>query len=306
MKFLLIDKRKRVGELDSQHYAVQRIQQVLEGKGIAHEFCHFDEILMTTEAEKPQLYAKNQPLTEYSHIIMRGHRPNEYQIKQLIVSFASQNNIKVLNSEFIKIMPDYNKIVQMELMTQNGIAYLDSCYRLDGQYHLDKTAIKKIGFPLIYKHIYGEYRLEKIDGEFKTKKNIFLIKDINSLKQQCTERKDPQKYFIQKFVDIGEDVRMILIKGKFLSGWKRKATRNFLTVSKGEYSLLENPEKELLKLAEDTASLFRADYCAIDIIYSDNKPYVLEINMDPGFKAFETKIEGSNVDVAEEIVESVL
>lgn len=308
MKFLVVDKRKRVGNLDIPHYAVRRIFEALDDRDIPHDFCHFDQISQAVENGKLMLYAKDKKLTNYTHIIMRGHRPNEFETKQSVAMFAKEHDIKVQNRDFILLMPRYNKFFQMVQMPQANLPYIDSYIRFDGQYHLEKEHVERIGFPLIYKHLWGQYRIEKIDGKRKLKKNVFLIENLEQLKEECTTRDDPEKYYIQKFVDIGEDYRTIMIGGKYLSGWKRVAGEgNFLTVTKGsEYSLYDEPSDEILDISKRTTDLYKADYIAIDIIYSEGKPYILEINMDPGFKAFETKVEGSEADVASAIVENML
>lgn len=316
MKFLIVDIRKRVGNLKTPHYAVERIQSVLSSKNIPSDLCHYDEIGTYVENGQLNITAKNTPLTDYTHIIMRGHRTNEeYMLKRFVVDFTQNKGIFVQNAEFIKTLSHYNKITQMELFALNDIPYPDSYYNVDGRYWEKKDALSRIGFPLIYKHITGEYRIEKIDGKPKTKKNVFLVKSAKELKSECEKRDNPQspfiskpsQYFIQKYAEIGEDYRAIMIGGKFLSGWKREATKNFLTVSKGStYSLYDKPSSDFLDLAERAAEAARADYCAVDIIYINNTPHVLEINMNPGFKAFETKIEGANVDVATAIVDQML
>ncbi|MBN2101124.1 hypothetical protein JW710_04530 [Candidatus Dojkabacteria bacterium] len=315
MKFLIVDKRKRVGNLSTPHYAVQRLQEALDKKKIEHDFCHFDELSPSTNNGNFNILAKEKPITEYTHIIFRGHRSHyEYQLKYYTVLFAEKHDIRVQNSEFIKMMPHYNKIHQMVTLGIKKIPYVDSYYCVDGRYHEKKEALERIGFPLIYKHTEGAYRTEMIDGEEKLKKNVYLINNIDELKDEIERRDKPEKkflgkdsmYFIQKYVDIGEDYRAIMLGGKFLSGWKRIAQKGFLTVSHGEYSLYEKPEKDFLELSEKVASLIKADYCAIDIIYVNGKPYVLEINMEPGFKSFETKIEGAEVDVAESIIDNML
>ena len=49
---------------------------------------------------------------------------------------------------------------------------------------------------------------------------------------------------------------------------------------------------------------------AIDVIYKDNKPYVLEVNMNPGFKAYEKKIEPKDgyeiINIAKEMILSFI
>lgn len=315
MKFLIIDKRKRVGDLTTPHYAVTRLCEELKKRKIECETGYFDELdFVVTKGEFRVLF-RNDPLEKYTHIIMRGHRTQyEYMMKRYVIEYAEQKSIKVQNSDFIKLVPFYDKLFQMKIMSENSIPYLPSAYTLDGKYFEKPELIETIGFPMIYKHTEGEYRTEIIDGEEKTKKNVFLAHDINDLRKFYEERDNPEatflthpsKYFIQKYVDIGEDYRALMIGGEYFGGWKRVATRNFLTVSKGQYINYPDPSPEFLKIAKDVTGLFRADYCAIDIIYSDKKPYVLEINMSPGFKAFETKIEDLQVDVAKGIIDQMI
>lgn len=315
MKFLIIDIRKRVGNLETPHYAVERLCEVLKSRDIACDTCHYDEIGLLHLDDKLEILAKGEPLSAYTHVIIRGHRTQyEYMLKRYIVQYADEHGINVQNSEFIKLFPHYNKLIQMVLFSKEGIPYVDSYYNIDGRYWEKDEALEKIGFPMIYKHTEGAYRIEKVDGKDKTKKNVFLVQNKEELKEECMQRDKPEErfltksslYFLQKYVDIGEDYRAIMLGGKFLSGWKREATRNFLTVSKGEYSLYDDPEKDFLELAQKTNDVLKADYCAVDIIYVDKKPYVLEVNMNPGFKSFETKIEGAEVNVAEAIIDNML
>jgi glutathione synthase/RimK-type ligase-like ATP-grasp enzyme len=315
MKFLIIDKRKRVGNLDTRHYAVQRLQEALDAKSIEHDFAHFDQIELQNNSTGLKITVEDKPLENYSHIIFRGHRTHyEYTLKSLIVRFADKNDIKVQNSEFIKILPYYNKLNQMTLMAQNNIPYIDSYYSLDGRYDQKPEVLERLGFPLIYKHTEGKYRVEKIDGKNKLKKNIFLAQDKQELKELIAKYDKPQdkfinkpsQFFLQKYTDIGQDYRAMMIGGKYIGGWKREATKSFLTVRKGKYSLYNDPNNEILDLSQKVASLFKADYCAIDIIYSQKTPYVLEVNMEPGFKAYETKVEGNDVKVAEAMIENML
>ncbi len=306
MKFLIVDKSKRAGEPEEPRTAVKRLQEELDLRKISHDFCEFKDISIETQGENFTLRANGIDLKEYTHVILRGHRVNEYKLKQYIAMYGKKNNIHVQNADFILAMPHYNKLFQMVQMTQNGIPYLDSFYTPDGQYHKHVEALNRIGFPLIYKHTDGEYRIEEINGQPKLKKNVFLINNLEELEKQCTQRNDPELYFIQRFASIGEDYRAMYIGGKFYGGFKRAATQNFITVSHGEYTAYDQPSPEFLEICNKTASLFKAEYCAIDVIYENGKPYVLEINMSPGFKAFETKIEGKKYNVAGAIIDSMI
>ena len=75
-----------------------------------------------------------------------------------------------------------------------------------------------------------------------------------------------------------------------------------MTVKKGEYEMYNEPDQEIVDIAERFATILSADFMAVDFMYIDDKPYVQEISFHPGFKAYETKIEGKSVNIAEAII----
>ena len=50
------------------------------------------------------------------------------------------------------------------------------------------------------------------------------------------------------------------------------------------------------------ASVLEADFMAVDFMYIHGKPHIQEISFHPGYKAYENKIEGEPVNIAEAIV----
>lgn len=75
-----------------------------------------------------------------------------------------------------------------------------------------------------------------------------------------------------------------------------------MTVSKGIYEMYNNPDDEMRLLAEKVSALLEADFIAVDFMYIRNKPHVQEFSFHPGYKAYETKIEGTPVNIAEAII----
>jgi hypothetical protein len=218
--------------------------------------------------------------------------------------------IKLQNSEFINILPHYSKIYQAFICSQNDIPFFDTYYKSDGQYSLEDPIISNeiISDKYILKHFTGENDLRMIDGKEKIKKNIYMIEKPEDFKQENLVDKNSADFFIQEFIAIGEDYRIYMKKDKFIGGWKRKATESFITVNKGEYTNYNNPTSGVLEICEKTAKAFRSDFMAIDLMMKDSKPYILEVNMNPGFKAYETKVPGEigvdKANIAKEIVES--
>lgn len=315
MYFLIIDINKRIGTKTVPQYVVQRLSDELKKRNIPCDVCGYQDIVCSLEGGTYHIHARGKPLETYTHIIMRGHRtPYEYMLKQYIVDYAKHHGITVQNAAFIKKWPHYNKLLQMAFFSSARLPYPDSAYCIDGRYWEKKELLNRIGFPLIYKHIEGEYKVEIIDGKEKLKKNVYLVKDLTELEKvsntydhieaEFIDR--PSRFFIQKFLTAGSDYRAIMIGGTYVGGWKRTAGSNFITVSKGsEYTLCDHPEPSLKELAERTATLLEADYCAIDIMYEGEKPYILEVNMNPGFKAFETKVAGADIDMSSLIINNL-
>ena len=109
-------------------------------------------------------------------------------------------------------------------------------------------------------------------------------------------------FFSQEFSDSGEDYRVFVKLGKVIGGWKRKASEGFMTVNKGIYEMYNEPNDEIRTIAEKVASLLDADFMAVDFMYINGKPTVQEWSYHPGYKAYETKIEGEPVNIAEAII----
>lgn len=75
-----------------------------------------------------------------------------------------------------------------------------------------------------------------------------------------------------------------------------------MTVNKGIYEMYNNPESEIREIAEKMADVLKADFMAVDIMYINGKPHIQEISLHPGYKAYETKIDGEPINVAEAII----
>lgn len=306
MKYLIIDKKQRLTEKIPT--ASKRIMEELEKKNIEYDFILNEQLEFLFHNGETTIKTSKKDIREYSHIVFRGqalHNDKEYHFKRYIIDYIDMHNlhhpserILVQNSEAIKNFPYYNKVATALFCSQYNIPYFDTYYRTDGKYLEDRDILKK--YPLILKEYTGVNRIEKIDGKEKIKKNVFKIdkgEDISKLKGLAFNN-----YFLQEFSDAGEDYRIFVKLGKVIAGWKRKATDGFMTVKRGEYEMYNTPDEEIVVIAEKFANTLNADFMAVDFMYLDEKPYLQEISFHPGFKAYETKIEGEPVNIAEAIV----
>jgi len=58
------------------------------------------------------------------------------------------------------------------------------------------------------------------------------------------------------------------------------------------------------EIAEKMANILEADFMAVDFMYMNGKPCIQEISLHPGFKAYETKIKGEHINIAEAIIDA--
>ncbi len=89
----------------------RRLLEELQKRNIESDFVYNDQLEFIFKEGKTVIRARNKDITEYSHIIFRGHalhNDHEYHYKRYIIDFADQYNKEnpdkryVQNSEAIK------------------------------------------------------------------------------------------------------------------------------------------------------------------------------------------------------------
>lgn len=302
MKYLILDKKQRITEGDS--YASLRLKEELNKKNIPCDIAYYDQLEFMFLNSSTQILIDGIDIKEYSNIIFRGHslhNEKEYQYKRYIIDYIDQHNqnnpekkVLIQNSKAIKNFPYYNKVAISLLCSKFNLPYFDTYYKVDGNYKIEKKMLDK--YPVVAKEYAGANRIES----GKIKKNVFKIDGDNDF----DKIKDIQNYFIQEYSSKGEDYRIFVKKGAVIGGWKRTATQGFMTVSKGKYELYNNPPIEMKALAEKVSNILKADFIAVDLMYVNDRLAIQEFSFNPGFKAYETKISGDTVNIAEAIIDA--
>lgn len=312
MKYLILDKKQRVEVPNEDGIATgtKRLTEELEKQGIQYDIASYDNLEFEFIDGETWIKARGADVKKYSHIIFRGHalhRPQEYEFKRYIIDYIEQYNsthpeqkVLVQNAEAIKRLPYYNKIAMAIFCSQNNIPYFDTYYRSDGDYKASRDMLND--YPLIMKEYAGVNRLQVIKGQEKIKKNVFKIDSLDGFQQEFLNEQDHSRFFLQEFSDTSKDMRIFVKLGQVIGGWTREAKDGFMTVKDGKYSTYNNPEPQVKEIAEKVAQLLDADFIAVDFMYLGDKLLLQEISLHPGFKAYETKIEGEPVNIAEAIV----
>lgn len=276
MKLLLIGIKKSL-------HSIKRI--AAEGKPFFEQIDRYSWRDLSFEIKNNNFEIKvgNKSLENYSHLISRIAK-NYYLQKYLLAMRANDLRIRTLNDKMIKLMPDYNKLSQLYLLAKAKIPIVSA------KQVFSKRELKALSYPLIIKGIRGE-------GGMKT----FRAKSSSEAKRLLSNLSYPQS-IIQALIPAGEDVRIFIIGAQVVAAYKRVATKDFKTVPGGRKEAY-SPQKKEKEIAIKAAKALKGECVGVDIIYCQERPCVLEVNLDAGFKTLE---EITGVNIAKLIVKQLL
>ena len=285
--------------LNEKDYAPQRIFQ--EGKKRGHQMhlTTWNDICLDIQKRKIFFRDGKKEFGQFDIIIPRncktivgskiGKRTlHRETLMRLLVEFAKQNNIYILNQEYLSDYQGLDKLSQQYFFSQKNLPGIQSCY-----FRRNKNQFaQKIGFPMVAKIA---------DGSLG--KQVLKIKNSRELKNFLEERnKDGEFFLFQKFYQIDSDFRVLVVGREALGTMERLP-------KKGEWrtnfslggSLKKAPKDKLIEnLAISVAAKMRLDYVGVDILKYKSRLYIIEVNSFAQFKGFEKTF--SEINVAEKII----
>lgn len=155
-----------------------------------------------------------------------------------------------------------------------------------------KEAINGFSFPLIAKSPNGRKGL----GIYK----LDCRADLEKLLSDLTTDSFP--YIIQEYLPSDGDIRVFCVGYKALGAMKRfiptgDFRANISQGGRGEKIVLP---KEAIEIAENAAEITKTEIAGVDLIESNGKYYVIEVNQAPQFRGF---IEYTGINPANAIVD---
>ncbi len=201
-----------------------------------------------------------------------------------------KSGIRLFNSARAIEICDDKMITHIELancgIPMPDCVYAPLCYYSDAKIS-DKfySNVKELGFPLVAKLCYGSLGsgVNKINCEADLR--VF-------------EQKNKQHaHFYQKFIGRGgEDIRVIVIGGKYVCAMKRRNDSDFRSnIEQGGVGECYIADNDLITLCEKVAAILQLDYCGIDVLTdNDAKRYICEVNSNAFFAEAE-RVCGVNV-----------
>ena len=152
---------------------------------------------------------------------------------------------------------------------------------------------RTLGYPVVVKECFGSLG-----------KGVHLAEDRASL-AALAERVKCMPHLFQRFEGRrGEDVRAIVIGGKFVGAMLRRGAGDFRSnIGAGGSAQPYAADAALVSLSERVAHLLGADFCGVDLLFGKEGWTVCEVNSNAFFGAFE-RVTG--IDVAAEYARHVL
>lgn len=211
-----------------------------------------------------------------------------------------KSGIKLINSAKAMETCD-DKMLTHIALSDNDIPmpdciYAPLCYYADAEISEDFLVgvSERLKFPLIAKKCYGSLGA-----------GVYLIEDMLGLAEFENENK-LYAHFYQQFIgNGGEDIRVIVIGGKFVCAMRRKNDNDFRSnVELGGHGEKYEADKELIALCERVSEILQLDYCGIDVLTDFNgKRYICEVNSNAFFAEAERVC---GVNIAKKFAEFIL
>ncbi len=159
-------------------------------------------------------------------------------------------------------------------------------------------SLKNIHYPIILKLLSGS------GG-----KGVMLIENEDALESVISTLQDEKgnEFLIQEYIkkEKVEDIRILVSYDKVIGAMKRIAKEGEIraNVKVGGNVLSYEPTQEEERIALKAAKALNLKICAVDIITTDDgKPYVIELNLNPGIRGL---MKATSKDIAKEIMMDV-
>jgi RimK family alpha-L-glutamate ligase len=201
----------------------------------------------------------------------------------LLASYMYQSGKVIIDEKLAKPRGASTKLSTLMQLAKNNIKVPDSFYAF-GKDNIFKL-IQNFNFPLIIK------RKKSSQG-----RGVYKIDNQKELESFLQNNPKMENFIYQRYINSNFDIRVFVTGNKILGAMKRVAPSgdfrsNIAVGGKGEKF---NPTEEITAAAVKSAQIMKNEIAGVDIMIEKDKPFVIEVNRAPQFKAFE-KITGINV-----------
>ena len=268
-------------------YSTKRMIDEAKIAGLKPEHVPVIEVKLVVDNKLDAVY-KKKSLSKFDYILPRIDSKRA-QIGYRVMRFLDLLGVrKPYSAETVLIAHD--KFITLERLLFSNIDVPETY--LTGSKNVAKEIIKKGRLPMMLKLLsgYGGQGVMVMESKEAAQSTI---ETMQTLKQQI---------LIEKFLkNPGEDIRGILAGDEIIAAYKRIAASgevraNIHAGGRGEaFKLTPEMEETCFKAAKSVG----ARICAVDMIESNGRPSVLEVNINPGIQGIE---KATGINVAQRIV----
>lgn len=193
-------------------------------------------------------------------------------------SILKDANISFINENIILKYPYYDKFFQSRIFFQNEIPAIPTIHLSDNKFEKVREVLENTDFkyPIVIKKSRGGMGLE-----------VFKVNNVLELKSFLKDKRNWNLIY-QPYIKNNCDFRVLVCGGKSLGVMKREAEagewkNNFALGGK----VVAYQDKKMEKFAEGICRKIGFDFAGVDVIKSNGKYLILEVNMFPCFEGFE-------------------
>lgn len=265
-------------------YPQRQIKKEAEKLGHEVEIANYKKVNITYENSEDLAKAfritteTGKDLNEFDYIVPRG--PLNYRhIIQMIAKYADIHEIPMLNKYSILNYPIFDKSIQYALLSIAGIPIIPAM--VDHEENNFEEISAQYGKPFVYKYTKGATGIHVYKIESQEEMDELPVRE---------KRLKDRWYLAQKFWPAGSDYRVAVIGGKVVGAMKRTAVAK--DEFRANFSLGGSVEAaevtpEMEEIAIKCARATKCDYLGVDIMFWEEKPYVLEVNRYFHFDGFD-------------------
>jgi glutathione synthase/RimK-type ligase-like ATP-grasp enzyme len=276
-----------------KEYEPVRLKEEGEKQGFEVDMVKYGQVDIGVANGKPVIdLGKGRKLSDYSLVVPRAASKkgsSMVMVKTVLLEEISKLGIKTVNGESFLKFPLMGKIEQGVMMAQASLPTVDFVTfgsKLGWRRYLNSETIK---FPLMVKGRFGSHG-----------RTVKLVEKRQELEKAFGVYKEGA-VLIQPKLRVKQWYRCIVVKGEYL-GEMRHRQKDKYGGEKGVLVKFNVVKMDRLKdICVKAASLFKCDYCGIDVGWDEEKKdwVIFEVNRTAQFKYFEKR---TGVNVAMEML----
>ena len=155
-------------------------------------------------------------------------------------------------------------------------------------------AFKELGGDVVIKPLFGSLgmgisRVSSEDVAYRVFRALEMTKSV---------------YYIQKFIPHGgKDIGVFVIGGQVVASMQRESDDWKTNISSGGRAAPFTPSEEIVEMSLRASEKLGLMYTGVDIIETEDKPHVIELNSTPGWQGLQSVTE---LDITEALIEHVI